>query len=408
MRRLVAEGVPKAFVGRSLFAMPKLLRHIARTGLNACDLDQVNSHFCAQAARHPDAPILKHYIENRTTLIREVANTIQPQTNWPPDWTAEGAAKVLFLTLGYGGAISTWCTEYCVPADCLPAIVTEFEQEQRSLRIADAAAHPQILQRVQSTGKSRPEVSLQAALNLKTERERLDWMASHVAKHDGATVIASFEHDGLFLWRHPSSEDRPGWEVEMVDALNKHDDMSVSLKPIPSKEELLVQLKTLDHEGDWDTIDEQWDCQLNLILQARPGVARGREDRLYAEIVALESSAYEDIPWSVRELFKHDRAGTYWFFNPKVRKWEKDTEIGRNELLHVISTVLSRRLSDFASRIGEEGGEVLLKCSPPEVLNSAPLAERVEKMLRAPLKDSSFEHDGEETRRFIQFTNGVL
>ena len=140
-------------------------------------------------------------------------------------------------------------------------------------------------------------------------------MPSHVAKHDGAIVITSFEHDGLFLWRHPSSEDRPGWEVEMMDALNKHDDtnMSVSLKPIPSKEELLVQLKTLDHDGDWDTIDEQWDCQLNLILQARPGVARGREDRLYAEIVTLEISAYEDIPWSVRELFKHDRAGAYWF-----------------------------------------------------------------------------------------------
>ena len=83
-----------------------------------------------------------------------------------------------------------------------------------------------------------------------------------------------------------------------------------------------------------------------MILQARPGNARGREDRLYAEIVAHERSAYEDYPWPVRELFEHDRAGTYWFFNPKSLKWEKDTEIGRNELLHVVSTVLSRRLAD--------------------------------------------------------------
>ena len=39
MRKSVEEGVPKTFVGRSLFGMPKLLRYIARTGLDACDLD---------------------------------------------------------------------------------------------------------------------------------------------------------------------------------------------------------------------------------------------------------------------------------------------------------------------------------------------------------------------------------
>ena len=98
MRRLVAEGVPMAFVGRSLFGMPKLLRHIARTGLDACDLDQVNSHVCAQVARHPAAPPLKHYIENRAAIIQEVAEAMEPQSTWPPDWTAEGAAKVLFLS----------------------------------------------------------------------------------------------------------------------------------------------------------------------------------------------------------------------------------------------------------------------------------------------------------------------
>ena len=86
----------------------------------------------------------------------------------------------------------------------------------------------------------------------------------------------------------------------------------------------------------------------------------------------------------------------------------KDTEIGRTELLHVISTVLVRCLAEYTTTISEEGREVLARCTPPEVLNGAPLAERVEKMLRAPLKDSMFELDGEETRRFLQFTNGVF
>ena len=34
MRRLVKEGVPDTFVGKSFFGMPKLLRYIARTGLD--------------------------------------------------------------------------------------------------------------------------------------------------------------------------------------------------------------------------------------------------------------------------------------------------------------------------------------------------------------------------------------
>ena len=45
MQRLVSRGVPEAFVGKSAFAMPKLLRYLARTGLPACDIDQNSCHF---------------------------------------------------------------------------------------------------------------------------------------------------------------------------------------------------------------------------------------------------------------------------------------------------------------------------------------------------------------------------
>ena len=111
-------------------------------------------------------------------------------------------------------------------------------------------------------------------------------MATHVPD---AALIGSFEHDGLFVWRPPSSEERPGWEFELRDKVNTT--MPVSLKTIPSKEELLDQLRVLDPDGDWDTVEETWDQQLSLILQARPGSARGRGDRLYAEIVAHERIA---------------------------------------------------------------------------------------------------------------------
>ena len=76
MRQMVEDGVPKTFVGKSLFGMPKLIRLIARTGLDACDLDQINSHFRAQLARHPTAVVLKNYVENRVSILREVAQSV--------------------------------------------------------------------------------------------------------------------------------------------------------------------------------------------------------------------------------------------------------------------------------------------------------------------------------------------
>ena len=42
------------------------------------------------------------------------------------------------------------------------------------------------------------------------------------------------------------------------------------------------------------------------------------------------------------------------------------------------------------------------------ILNNSHLVTGVEKMLRAPLTDKSFELDGEDTRRYTQFTNGVF
>ena len=76
MRKLVKEGVPEAFVGKSFFGMPKLLRYIARTGLDACDIDQVNAHFLAQSKRHPEAEVLTQYIEERTATLELVAKHI--------------------------------------------------------------------------------------------------------------------------------------------------------------------------------------------------------------------------------------------------------------------------------------------------------------------------------------------
>ena len=142
--------------------MPKLLRYIARAGLDACDIDQVNAHFLAQSKRHPAAEVLTQYIEEWAATLELVAKCIAPQESWPPDWTAKGVAKELFLKIGYGGVVSTWCEKYNVEPEALPPIVHAFEREQQELRRVDAERHPELVRQATEFGKPRPEVRLQS------------------------------------------------------------------------------------------------------------------------------------------------------------------------------------------------------------------------------------------------------
>ena len=81
MERLVSHGVPDAFVGKSLFAMPKLLRHLAHTGLPACDVDQNSNHFWVQWSRHKgNAPLLDRYLGGERDSILALARSRAPPT----------------------------------------------------------------------------------------------------------------------------------------------------------------------------------------------------------------------------------------------------------------------------------------------------------------------------------------
>ena len=108
MQRLVSRGVPDAFVGKSAFAMPKLLRYLARTGLPACDVDQNSCHFWVQWSRHRgDAPMLDRYLGGeRDKILEDVASKITPSPDWLSDWTTKAVATQLFIQLGYEGGAS--------------------------------------------------------------------------------------------------------------------------------------------------------------------------------------------------------------------------------------------------------------------------------------------------------------
>ena len=407
MQRLVTRGVPDAFVGKSLFAMPKLLRYLARTGLPAADIDQQSSHYWVQWARHKgDAPALERYLTERAQILEDVASKISPSPGWPCDWTATGVAKELFIRLGYGGSVATWASQYSVRHSRLPPFVDDFAREQARLRKLDARRHPDLMALAKTAGHDRPDVCVQSMLNMRGERANLDAMEAALDQEDDVRV-GSYEHDGLFVWRLPSNA-HEGWERALLELVPSR--IRVALKAIPSKATLLEKLRLASPEADWDAIDEDWQSQMDHILAARPGAQLGKEDRLYAQIVALEGSCYDDYRLPVKALFKHAGGGQYWHFDRKSRRWESNTEVGRNELLHVISCVLVRRLSDYLWEFDKDGREVLTRepAGRGTILNNASLLRNVETMLRAPLVDKGFELDGEDTRRYLQFSNGVF
>ena len=114
----------RRFSNNSLFCLPRPLRHAGRCGLEGCiDLDQVNSHFYAQLARHPCRPALVNYVHERDEVLASIAGVSRDN------------AKQLFLLLAYEGSLKAWQQEH--GGIELPDFVYEFEQGQKEMRKED-------------------------------------------------------------------------------------------------------------------------------------------------------------------------------------------------------------------------------------------------------------------------------
>jgi phage/plasmid-associated DNA primase len=392
----VASGVPVQVVGKSMFAFPKLLRHLARAGLHGVDLDQESAHPRAQHRRHPSAHFLGLYVRDREAALESVKQATGCDRK---------AAKELFLRLLYAGGVAGWCGEHGVEEQKLPPFVAAFKEEQERLRSVDAAREASLLEAARAAGHERPDVMVQVVLNSGAERASLDAMAAAVDAVPLDGRVASFEHDGLYV-SCPSQA-----AVTRVTArVQASCDVPVQVKPIPSCETALDELMRR-FPGEWDGVDADWSTQLDAIRAARRPAAKGRADRQYALIVATEAVAYPGRPWRVKDVFKHSERGQYAFYDREANAWVAAGDLGRNVLLDVIGDVLQRRLGNFLEAQEQDPGQgamhILRRGESDPTYDYAPLLERVEKLLRAPLTDPGFELDGEGTRRYLRFTNGV-
>ena len=380
-------------VGRSLFALPKAIRYAGRCDLDgrAMDIDQVNSHFYQQLKRHPEAKCLHAYVTDREKYLKQVA-------------VSRDEAKVLFLRLGYGGSPDKWKKDQGFAGE-LPMFVEEFREEQRRLRTIDCERHPDLHAAVKLSGHPRPDVYVQSLLNMAGERQTLDEMQDAV-EQDG-TSIGSFEHDGLFVWQNG---DRKHWEHDLLERISKRVGAPLAKKPIPTLPEVL-SIFGRTFPGDWETVDPDWSCQLSWISMAKKFAIRAQEHKLYSHIVAMESQAFPNHPWSVTDLFVHEKNGNYHYYDPSLNRWV-EPEAGHNRLLHVITDTLLARLCDWSPGEPEEIGDECVATRNNDdripMLSSVDPAKSTEKFLRSLLTDHNFELDGESTRRYIQFENIVF
>ena len=398
--RRYAGGGP-GVTGRSLFCLPRVLRGCGRYGLwNTVDIDQDNSHFQAQVARHPGRPALIQYTRERDATLAAVMQATGVKRE---------DAKVLFLQLAYGGSATNWCSNRGVNAERLPAFVRSFAKEQEEIRAEDAEKHPELLSKIRGKpGDTRLEVSLQSQLNMRREREVLDAMGVAVR---GIALVGSYEHDGLFLYNpHLAPDDEGGgraWRQEVLDRVRSQVAAPVSIKdPMPFDAALAELRARLPNDG-WDTVETDEDmAQGALVQEALRMDAKAGLHHLYARIVALEAQAYADFPFSVRELFKHRGAGQYWCWDVVTKEWT--TEDARDRLLNVICDVLGRRVRDWSLEFVEEGCMTTQLAEPSPQFLCVGLAESVEKLLRTMLRDRHFELDGDDMRRYLVFDNVVF
>ena len=165
-------------------------------------------------------------------------------------------AKALFLQLGYGGGVDSWCSDHGVSPNDLPQFVFDFATEQAEIRDEDAQRHTELFAKIRAYDPSgQPEATLQSYLHMRKERNVLDAMER--AAH-GIARVASYEHDGLFLVIDDIDPDDEAagraWQREVLERVRARVAAPVSIKEPPHFDEVLAELAA-KFPGDWTGTD---------------------------------------------------------------------------------------------------------------------------------------------------------
>ncbi|CAJ1412877.1 unnamed protein product, partial [Effrenium voratum] len=214
-------GIDSYRASASTFRFKKEIKELCRLDCDCLDLHQVCSAAHILLQRHPDAKLVRYYVEHREEILAE--------TGGP-----RASAKELFNQIFFGGG------EPILAEFAVPDFARQLVAEMRILRKKDEAAYnPQM----QMCRTRFPGASLQAYLHQLKEREISEAVVKAVAA-TGVATIASWEHNGVVFvpcGRHRGSK---AWrETALAAAREAAAPFPITEKQYRTKEDELCRVQ---------------------------------------------------------------------------------------------------------------------------------------------------------------------
>ena len=383
---LIACGINAASVGMSPFRLPGWLRDLGRSKLDKCFvLDMVNAHVQILSRRHPGLKQLRDYVDRREGVLKEIP---APRKD----------AKLLFISMIYGGHWRKWCEEHKVDPANLPDLVENFRLEMQKAREADAGNHPELYKHLVAEDPARAMELLQYVLNTKEERRVMDSVEEAVQRLGG--TVMTYEHDGLYVYAPLAAKvllsacmSAAGYPLT-VDECAQYD-----------RGELLENAIARCGGEGWEVVDENWAENETLAREAStaPTTSQGAHD-LFASLLMTEPRVSEDAPWPLTHIFKLPLQGSnYLWYDVPRSTWVEGGCNGVARLKDYITSMLTRRLQQY-----ELGDHLEASVSARRDFGNKHFREGVESCLRAKLlvEDADFHLDPTDSLRYLNFKGG--
>jgi hypothetical protein len=357
-------GANPSFIGRSLFALPKFMRNMARSDLKGMwILDLVNAHPTIMHRRHPSLQYLAHYVEHR----EEVLGTIP---------CGRSKAKELFIRLLCGGCVATWCQESGVHYQDLPPFVAGFAADMRRI--------------IELDGRGKNPHTLNAV----EERKAIDAIEELLVAKGAA--IHAYEHDGLCFSLDADPSD-------LIQACSSACGYRVTVEPTMSYDDCLAAIREKSGFDEWEPTDTHWEERTLLIAKGRAEPLTSH--KLFADIVRMEEKVSDEVPWPITELFVLcPRARELMWYDPKHSVWHEAAGGNGSALLkEYITIILQRRVSPYSVC-----DKARFQIEVRHDFGNKCFRDGVESCLRSHLTASmDFVLDPESTRRYVNFNGQV-
>jgi hypothetical protein len=378
------EHISPSGMGASSFALPKYLRHVARSELPGCYvLDLVNAHPSIVHQRHPDLKFIANYVTNRDAWLKAVG-------------TSRDDAKNLMIRLLYAGSLEAWEGEMNIRLpDPLRGSIVGYAADLAKARIRDRV--------VNATELTLPDNVRQYQLNTAEERRAINQIELALKAHCNAKIMA-YEHDGLFF----ESAEPLSKLLEVADGASPY---RVTIEECTHTTEsalaaVLDRIKSDKVQSVFSKLwidDGAWQYQLQLIREAMNTSLQ--HHGLFALVVKHAVVISPSLPYNVTEVFKvNPLQEKYMWYSHKLRHWLEGGPHGCTALKGAIQTILQMELSEYTfikDEIYQDPGQLRWDVTNTSFRNG------VECSLREHLLVSDgFVLDPESSLRYLNF-NGM-